>query len=275
MRFAALAMLDRIAAQPRAWHAGLLEHPDDHLLEGVFNTMLQNDLVAIGDDDHYQLTAQGQQAHRLMLLQQQAYLIHHDIYAGVDLAEGLFADPEHDNLENGNWDDLRVPVAEFKGIDPYRLVFLAMLADGSFFENEGWRFDIALGSSFFKELQDVVRSQITLDELGFEAEDGTRVPGEAVIEDVILQGAEINLKRMDALDSAQTTLFPEGDNPDEAHGQDENQAEWTVDSENGGGGKSDEKESPDAQALYDPWGTLEASRINPAYRDPIWDASYW
>lgn len=264
-QFAALALLDRVITEPRAWHAGLVEHPDDHLLEPVFDRLLREDLVTIGADDHYEATERGHAAYALMLRQQQSYLYHFDIFAGVDLAEGVFADPEADEPEDPRWSDLRVAVADYKGIDPHRLVFLSLLADGTFFEGPSWRFDLALGSSFFQELQEIVDTQIAIGELGYEAEDESQVPGDAVIEDVILQGAALNRERLERELGRQPSLLHTG---------------------NGGGPEDEDYPDPDdveeaadvplpEAARYDPWGPLESYAANPRFVEALWLEPYW
>lgn len=251
-QLATLALLDRLVVDPKAYHAALLDG-DDSLLEPLFDYMLRHDLINVGENDYYRLTEKGESAYQKLLHQQRSYLIHFDIYGGVDLAEGIFADPETDEPEAPNWSDLRVAVAEFKQIDPYRMVFLSMLADGGFFENPDWKFDIALGSSFFKEMEEIVRAQISVDELGYEDEDGSQVPGEAVIEDVILQGAQINKTRIDRERQRQDSLFEE--EQEQGNGEDEDEV-WVM-------------------APYDPWAPSAAYMGSSMYVEALWLSTYW
>jgi hypothetical protein len=256
-RFGALVLLHRVISTPAAYHAALLEG-DDSLLEPSFDFMLAEDLVTVGEDDHYRATAKGQAAYRNLLHQQQSYLAHYDIYGAVDLAEGVFADPERDWLDDARWSDLRVAVAEYKGIDPYRMVFLSMLADGSFFGNPNWKFDLALGSSFFKELEEIVRSQLTVGELGYGDEDGSRIAGEAVLEDVILQGARINRERMERERERQASLFEE----DAARRERE-------------AGEDEEGEALAAWVPYDPWAPLAAYAGSALFVEALWLSGHW
>ena len=80
----------------------------------------------MGEDDYYITNDKGLEIYQKFTEQQESYVSHFDIYAYVDLQEGVFADPQSDLLEGGRWSDLRVAVAEYKGIDPYRVVFLSM-----------------------------------------------------------------------------------------------------------------------------------------------------
>ena len=268
-RFAGLALLDRLASQPGAFHAALLEG-DDAFLEPVFDQLLAEDLVAIGTDDRYRLTPLGWRAYQRLLHQQQSYLAHFDIYAAVDLAEGAFADPEGDYLDDPRWADLRVAVAEHKGIDPYRMVFLSMLAGGGFFENAGWKFDLALGSSFFDELQEIVQSQIHEEELSYTDEDGTAVAGADVLQDVILQGAAINQQR---LTEQRRSLAerPEAldDEPAAAQG------EAGADRDDPAGAGNGDGALAAGLVPYDPVGPAAAYASSPTFVEPIWLAPHW
>ena len=255
-QFSALTLLDRLFVDPEAYHAALLEG-DDELLESLFDYMMKENLVTVGENDHFQPTEKGRQAYRMMLHQQESYLTHFDIFAATDLAEGSFADLDRDDLEAPNWSDLRVAVADFKGVDPYRMVFLSMLADGSFFENPDWKFDLALGSSFFTELEEVTKSQIRVADLGYQDEDGTAVSGEAVVEDVILQGARINRERIER--ARQASLFDEERQQPENGGEDSEgpeEEEWVI-------------------VPYDPWGPAAAYMGSALFIEALWMSSFW
>jgi len=266
-QFAGLALLDRLASQPGAYHAALLEG-DDAFLEPVFDTLLREDLVAIGADDRYRLTPLGGRAYQRLLHQQQSYLAHFDIFAAVDLGEGTFAEPGQDYLDDPRWSDLRVAVAEHKGIDPYRMVFLSMLAGGSFFENAGWKFDLALGSSFFAELQEIVQSQIAQDELAYTDEDGTAVSGQDVLEDVILQGAELNRQRL-AEQRRRLAEHPPEREDDDAPAP-ANGAGAAGDAASGDGGGLPARLEP-----YDPVPPAAAYAGGATFVEPIWLAPHW
>ena len=251
-QFSALLLLDRLVIQPGAYHAGLL-NDDDALLEENFRYLLAENLAQIGSDDFYQLAPAGRQAYQRMLQQQQSYLIQFDIFAGVDLAEGTFADPEKDYAGDPRWADLRVAVAEYKGIDPYRVVFLGLLAEGSFFNRAHWQFDLALGSNFYTEIEEIVASQISAEELGYESEEGERVSGEAVLEDVILQGAKQVARDMEKERSMQSSLFEEA--PE--------------------GGENGETGGNSPFVSYNPWPMLASYAYSAAFVDPLWLEPYW
>ena len=257
VQFAALTLLDRVITQPEAYHAALLEE-ENSLLEANFDFMMKEDLVTVGEDDHFQPTDKGRKAYQTMLQQQQSYLAHFDIYSAVDMADGRFGDAETDDLGAPNWSDLRIAVGEYKGVDPYRMVFLSMLADGSFFDNPNWKFDLVLGSSFFKEMEEIVRSQIRIGELAYQDEDGSHISGERVMEDVILQGAQVNQERIQREKERQASLFEE-----------EQENERRRDEED------DDEYDEVVYVPYDPWGPAGAYMGSAMFIEAMWLSSYW
>ena len=195
-QFAALILLDRVVTQPGAYHAALLDSADDALLEATFRFLMNEDLVSIGDDDRYRAAPRGLRAYRDLLHRQQSYLAHFEIFARVDLGAGEFADP-NSPYDDPRFNYLRVAVAEYKGIDPFRMVFQALLADEAFFRERDWKFDLALGSALFRELEEIAASQLSLADLAYETEEGERVTGEAVLEDLILRAAHANREHLE------------------------------------------------------------------------------
>jgi hypothetical protein len=127
------------------------------------------------------------------------FVVNYDIYSGVDLQEGTFAEVK-DNLEskdeNGHfiWEDLRVAVcmrkialAEKNGqktsLHPCSVVFLSLLSQGRLDQSKEWTFDIAFDSIFWNEIENIVNSSVWPQELGYED-----VSFEEVIDDIIKQG---------------------------------------------------------------------------------------
>ena len=274
-RFAALALLDRVVSFPRAWPTGLVNHPEDYLLSEVFNDLVQAGLVEVTPEGYFHATPSGKAAQGLMLRQQQSYLFNFNIYALVDLAEGVFADPDNVDPEDPRWSDLRVAVAEYKGMDPYRLVFMAMLAGGVFFENPDWRRDLAPDSPFFQELEDIVQSQLSIEDLAFETEEGEAVPGEAVIEDVILQGAVLNQERLlDLLEQegeeAQGWPLPSGDQPDDGEGEAGEASAATPEAAH-----PPEELGDTGWVPYEPEGPMERYQEDPAFVESLWLDPAW
>ncbi len=171
----------------------VLEGADDESLEPMLKKMEEKGIIEVGEDEFFTPTAKGREIYEQLVDQLDAYVVHFDVYAYVNLEEGTFADPETDLLESEEWSDLRVAVAEHKGIDAFRVVFLAMLSSELFFDNSDWKFDLAMGT-LFDEMDNIVQEQLCVDDLGFEGDEG-EVSGEDVISDIIEQGSEIASER--------------------------------------------------------------------------------
>jgi DNA-binding PadR family transcriptional regulator len=170
-----------------------LAETDDEGLESLLNFMESRGTLTVEEDNYYKATDKGHEVYQDLVKQLEAYVTHFEVYAYVDLEQGIFGDPETDLLEGEKWSDLRVAVAEHKGIDPYRVVFLAMLSAETFYENPDWKFDLSMGT-LFQEMKQIVLEQLHVDDLGYSDSEG-KVPGEEVIRDIIEQGSELVAKR--------------------------------------------------------------------------------
>ena len=170
-----------------------LAETDDEGLESLLNFMESRGTLTVEEDNYYKATDKGHEVYQDLVKQLEAYVMHFEVYAYVDLEQGIFGDPETDLLEGDKWSDLRVAVAEHKGIDPYRVVFLAMLSAETFYENPDWKFDLSMGT-LFQEMKQIVLEQLHVDDLGYSDSEG-KVSGEEVIRDIIEQGSELVAKR--------------------------------------------------------------------------------
>jgi len=170
-----------------------LAETDDEGLESLLNFMESRGTLTVEEDNYYKATDKGHEVYQDLVKQLEAYVTHFEVYAYVDLEQGIFGDPETDLLEGEKWSDLRVAVAEHKGIDPYRVVFLAMLSAETFYENPDWKFDLSMGT-LFQEMKQIVLEQLHVDDLGYSDSEG-KVSGEEVIRDIIEQGSELVAQR--------------------------------------------------------------------------------
>ena len=170
-----------------------LAETDDEGLESLLNFMESRGTLTVEEDNFYKATDKGHEVYQDLVKQLEAYVTHFEVYAYVDLEQGIFGDPETDLLEGDKWSDLRVAVAEHKGIDPYRVVFLAMLSAETFYENPDWKFDLSMGT-LFQEMKQIVLEQLHVDDLGYSDSEG-EVSGEEIIRDIIEQGSELVAKR--------------------------------------------------------------------------------
>ena len=170
-----------------------LAETDDEGLESLLNFMESRGTLTVEEDNYYKATDKGHEVYQDLVKQLEAYVTHFEVYAYVDLEQGIFGDAETDLLEGDKWSDLRVAVAEHKGIDPYRVAFLAMLSAETFYENPDWKFDLSMGT-LFQEMKQIVMEQLHVDDLGYSDSEG-KVSGEEVIRDIIEQGSELVAKR--------------------------------------------------------------------------------
>lgn len=170
-----------------------LAETDDEGLESLLNFMENRGTLTVEEDNYYKATDKGHEVYQDLVKQLEAYVTHFEVYAYVDLEQGIFGDPKTDLLEGDKWSDLRVAVAEHKGIDPYRVVFLAMLSAETFYENPDWKFDLSMGT-LFQEMKQIVLEQLHVDDLGYSHSEG-KVAGEDVIRDIIEQGSELVAQR--------------------------------------------------------------------------------
>ncbi|MBG55789.1 MAG: hypothetical protein CL935_01495 [Deltaproteobacteria bacterium] len=166
---------------------------DDEGLESLLNFMESRGTLTLDEENFYKVTDKGHKVYQDLVEQLEAYVTHFEVYAYVDLEQGIFGDPDTDLLEGEKWLDLRVAVAEYKGIDPFRVVFLAMLSAETFYENPDWKFDLSMGT-LFQEVEQIVEEQLHVDDLSYEDSEGT-FSGEEVIKNIIQQGAELVAKR--------------------------------------------------------------------------------
>lgn len=199
--FASIYMLDLIINQRKK--IPVLLEGQDRDLEPVLEAMLTKDLVDI-QNNVYIATQKGRKALSDFTARYIDFLKNFDVFSAVDLEEGSFAfekwlEIEDDDvwdewLEEERWEDLRVAVADYKGINPVEIVFMSFLNEKRFGnQGEGWQFDLLLGS-IWDDILVICNSALSIDDLGYEDEDGNLVSGEEVLRDVISQGAELNVE---------------------------------------------------------------------------------
>lgn len=143
------------------------------------------------------------------------YLKMFDIFCAVDLEQGEFAFSSMTSgwsdyewiefLENERFSDVRVAVAEFKGLDPIEIVFLSFLNEGRFEIGNGrWEYELT-GDAVWREIEEICNTAISAEYL---SEDG-------VLEDVIKQGTEIALQLIKEGEELQAELEAEYDESEE------------------------------------------------------------
>ncbi len=253
-QFAGIMVLDRMIGSQDRIHASLMER-DDKLLDDSLNILQDKGLVEIDNENFYIPTERGQKLYQTVLGQQMSYTTHFDIYSHVDLGEGVFANKLQHFLDDPRWEDLRVAVSEYKKVDPYRMVFLAMMSAGAFYENPDWKFDLSMGT-LFDEMEEIVQSQILIDELAYEDEEGV-ISGGDVIVDIIEQGALLNKERYEAQAQQETEARAM-----QRYRDDDDDEVVVVHHGHPGG-------------YYDPMATVGAYAASVVFVETMWHYPYW
>ena len=162
----------------------LTPHLQRLLLNGALTTKNGN----------YIPTDKGRQELVLFYNKYYEFLKMFDVFCAVDLEAGEFAfskinEPWNDDewfefLDNNRFSDVRVAVADFKGLDPLEIVFMSYLNENRFdCTVDRWQYNLT-GDEIWREIEDVCNNAISVDYL---KEDG-------VLEDVIKQGTDIALQ---------------------------------------------------------------------------------
>ncbi|MCH6255631.1 hypothetical protein MLD52_03670 [Puniceicoccaceae bacterium K14] len=194
-QFAAIYLLEYMINAPKTF-ALMLEREEEDL-EPILEVLMVRDLIEIKDEEQYIPTEKGRKALQRFMKRYSDFLTFFDVFCAVDLGEGAFAFAnyfEYDSkeawfsfLNQDNWEDLRVAVAAYKGIDPVEIVFMSFINEERFGRNEtGWTFDLLLGT-VWDEILHICNSALKIEQLGWEDEDG-QISGEAVMEDILAQG---------------------------------------------------------------------------------------
>jgi hypothetical protein len=206
-QFASAYLLEKMVNTPMS--VPLYLEGNDQDLEPILEYLMAKESIEIEDNQRYVPTEKGREVLLRFMRRYHDFLRHYDIYSAVDLGEGEFAfekyfefdheDPGDEGawrryLSEERWEDLRVAVAAFKKLNPVEIVFMSFLNEGRFgLTSEGWQFDLLLGS-VWDEILEVCSTALSVDDLGYKDDDGSEITGQAVIEDVISQGARLNMK---------------------------------------------------------------------------------
>jgi DNA-binding PadR family transcriptional regulator len=231
-QFASAYLLEKMVNTPMSIPLFLEENDQD--LEPILEYLMARESIEIEDNKRYAPTEKGREVLLRFMRRYHDFLRHYDVYSAVDMGEGEFAfksyfDYDHENsgdeaawrsyLSEERWEDLRVAVAAFKKLNPVEIVFMSFLNEGRFgLTSEGWQFDLLLGT-VWDEILEVCNTALSIDDLGYEDDDGAEITGEAVIKDVISQGARLNMK----LKKKEAELY--GDRDESAAADDEEESQ--------------------------------------------------
>ena len=143
----------------------------------------------------YIATDKGREALGKFMQRYSEYLKIYDVFCAVDLTEGTFAfsrfydfDTDDDwnaYLNQDNWEDVRIAVAEYKKVDPLEIVFMSFINEGRFdLTRYTWQMDISSGM-IWEEMEKICNAALTVDQIN--QGDDTVMP------DIIRQGAELTV----------------------------------------------------------------------------------
>ena len=155
---------------------------------------------------NYAATRKGEMLYKNFIAQWWDFLLSYDIYAGVDLLNGKFAqdDADWDSVdEEGRliWEDLRVAVCIYKqriaqeegrrtDLNPFTIAFMSLLSEKRIGQEIGWQFDL-YSEDFWKEVVDIVNTNLWPEDLNYiDDESAEEIDGNLVMEDIIMKGIE-------------------------------------------------------------------------------------
>jgi len=166
---------------------------DDIFLSRNLELLEQNGCLRI-ENGKYVPTEKGRDEVVRLYNKYYEYLKLFDIFCAVDLEAGEFAfNRINDDMSDDQWNaflneerfsDVRVAVADFKGMNPIEIVFMSFLNDNRFDCGvEGWQKNLT-DMAIWDEIVEICNTAIDVDYL---KQDG-------VLEDVIKQGTELAIK---------------------------------------------------------------------------------
>ena len=198
LRFAGLYLLEYMINRPQIFALWL--ERDDAELEPILEWLLVQEWIEIREEKDYVPNAAGRAVIEKFLTRYAKFVYFFDVFSGVDLGSGEFAFSRyfeftsHDEwlefLNQEQFEDLRVAVAEYLDIDAVEIVFMSFLREDRFGRNAaGWQFDLLLGT-VWDEIVEICNSALDVEELGYD-HDGSRITGEQVMGDIMTQGASL------------------------------------------------------------------------------------
>lgn len=191
-RFISLVLLNEIINQQA--YPPVKVTGEDVYLDHHLKVMLSKGLLEV-NNGAYVPTALGRTELEQFYAKYSEYLKLFDIFCAVDLTDGVFAFEEINNpafdderwadfLANDRFSDVRVAVAQYKGIDPIEIVFMSFLTENRFEVGaERWQHNLT-GNDVWNEIIDICNTAITKEYLD---QDG-------VLENVVTQGFAIAIE---------------------------------------------------------------------------------
>ncbi len=108
----------------------------------------------------YRSTPKGKAKHDAIMSEAQDLIRRYDIYCDVDVDSSGTA-----RFDTGLGRDLRVPVYELEGVDPFRARFLLGLNDGEWDKMEDWT-DVVEDPKWYASIMEPIERAPSIDEIG-------------------------------------------------------------------------------------------------------------
>jgi len=166
---------------------------DNLLLASYLQNLEVKGLIRI-EKGKYVPTNEGRNEVVNMYAKYYEYLKIFDIYCAVDLTKGEFAFESRNNdfsdeewiafVDQERFSDLRVAIAEIKGIDPIEIVFMSFLNEGRF-ECSGvdWQYNLT-EDNVWREIEEICNTAIR----------GSYLEEQGVVEDITKKATEISIQ---------------------------------------------------------------------------------
>jgi len=139
-----------------------LDVTKDHIeLEETLKQAEREGLVEVDvKQASYRSTPKGKAKHDAIMNEAQNLIKRYDIYCDVDVDSSGTA-----RFDTGLGRDLRVPVYEFEGVDPFRARFLLGLNDGEWDKMEDWT-DVVEDPKWYASIMEPIERAPSVDEIG-------------------------------------------------------------------------------------------------------------
>lgn len=212
------------------------------------------------DGANYKATKSGRQALENFMQRYSEYLKVYDVFAKVDLTAGIFAftkifdfetdDEWFDYLNQENWEDLRIAVAEFKKLNPLEIVFMSFINEQRFdTEKTGWQFNVVSGL-IWDEIEQICNAALCVTEVN-QGDD-------SVMPDIIKQGSKISIDNIKREGEIKKTEAEFQQQKDEQERENEVIEETTTETTFG------------PETYYRTYDYYEPYYYDPFYISPIW-----
>ena len=191
-RFISLVLLNEIINQQA--YPPVKVTGEDVYLDYHLKLLLSKGMLSV-NDGAYVPTELGRTELENFYAKYYEYLKIFDIFCAVDLESGTFAfeqinNPSFDDekwadfLANERFSDVRVAVADFKGLNPIEIVFMSFLTEGRFeIGLDRWQYNLT-SDGVWNEIEEICNTAVSREYL----------EEDRVLENVIIKGSELALE---------------------------------------------------------------------------------